>query len=91
MLCVIPLPLNNKSFLFIFNIFFINSNGFYVNRPITVQKIQEAKLSSSTTIVNSASLTSRIFIGQLKQKPSEVVKKNNQKLYQVATVWHETL
>ena len=46
-----------------------------------------------TTIVNSASLTSRIFIGRLKEKPSEGCQKDdkklskvNQKLYQMATV-----
>ena len=46
----------------------------------------------SMTIVNSAFLTSRIFIGQLKEKPSESCQKDVKKLskliklHQVATV-----
>ena len=51
---------------------------------MNMQELWEAEFSSSmfcsTTIVNSASLTSHIFIGQLKQKPSESCPKDVKKL-----------
>ena len=43
----------------------------------------------SMTIVNSASLTSRVFVGQLKEKPSESCQKHVKKLSKINQKLHE--